>query len=428
MRTLLVLLTASVCAHAADLAGKWLGTLKAGPAELRIAFQLEKTPGGEYKGTMDSLDQGVRGIVLDKITVEGNSMRLEIPAAKGSYEGKLNAAGNELDGTWTQGPASLRMLMKRVTELPKVNRPQTPKKPYPYQEIEVVYENKAQNVKLAGTLTTPRDVKSAPAVLLITGSGQQDRDETIFEHKPFLVIADYLTRRGIAVLRVDDRGIGGSTGDPATSTSLDFATDVMAGIEFLKSRPEIDAKRIGLIGHSEGGLIAPIVASRTKDVAFLILLAGPGVNGREVLREQAALIIRAMGGGDDAIAENRKVQQKIFEVLSREPDDAKAKAEIGAAAGMMEASRSATPWMRTFLKLDPADFLKKVTCPVLAINGSLDLQVSPKQNLPAMEAALKQAGNKDFTLKEMPSLNHLLQRAKRGDVGEYANLEQTIAP
>ncbi|MBI4909040.1 MAG: alpha/beta fold hydrolase [Acidobacteria bacterium] len=407
--------------------GNWLGTISAGAAELRLAFHIE-SKNGELTGTMDSLDQGANGIALGIVKMEGATVLIPVPSVRGVVEGKLSEDGNEINGNWLQGAANVPLVLKRVKEIPKAARPQEPVKPYPYDETEVSYDSLEAGVRIAGTLTTPRNRKPAPAVLLITGSGAQDRNESLMQHKPFLVLSDYLTRRGIAVLRVDDRGIGGSTGKAAESTSLSFVKDVLAGVSFLKSRPEVDGTQIGLLGHSEGGLIAPMAAAQSKDVRFIVLLAGPGVTGDKIILEQSALISRAMNLSEGAIQAAREQQERVFEILRTEPDETKAREKIQAIAGAAGAKQAVTPWFRTFIKLDPAEYLKQVTCPVLAINGSLDLQVAPKQNLPAIEKALKEGGNKDFTVKEMPQLNHLLQTAKTGVPSEYGKIEETMSP
>jgi pimeloyl-ACP methyl ester carboxylesterase len=311
----------------------------------------------------------------------------------------------------------------------------------------VVYDNPAAGNRLAGTLTLPRTAAPHPAVLLITGSGQQDRNEALLGHKPFLVLADYLTRRGIAVLRVDDRGVGGSTGEVAKATSADFATDVRAGVAYLKQRKDIDARRVGLIGHSEGGMIAPMVAAGSKDVAFIVLMAGTGVPGEEILYEQSALILKANGASEAAIARNRAAQEKMYAIAKTEKDDAVAARKVreilrqlaaspvtGTAAKGEDAAAEAqvkmilSPWFRYFLAFDPRPTLRKVRCPVLAINGEKDLQVPPKANLPAIRAALKAGGNRDHTEKELPGLNHLFQACKTGSPTEYSQIEETFNP
>jgi uncharacterized protein len=286
-------------------------------------------------------------------------------------------------------------------------------------------------------------------VILISGSGAQDRDETIFQHKPFLILADVLTRRGIAVLRVDDRGVGGSTGSVVKSTSEDFAGDVLAGIAFLKSRADINAKKIGLIGHSEGGLIAPLVAARSSDVAFIVMMAGTGLPGAEISYLQGRLIGKAMGVDDKELVKQEEIQRRLFDIIKTETDHAKVRARVLEVTKKMvselpedERKRAGnidslvdsqiktleSPWTRFFLTFDPRPTLAKVRCPVLALNGDKDLQVPPKENLAEIRKALEQAGNTQVTTKELPGLNHLFQTCKSGTVAEYALIEETIAP
>jgi pimeloyl-ACP methyl ester carboxylesterase len=317
-------------------------------------------------------------------------------------------------------------------------RPQDPKAPFPYRQEEVAYESLEQGIKLAGTLTFPSSDGPFPAVLLITGSGAQNRNEEIMGHKPFLVLADYLTRRGIAVLRVDDRGVGGSSAGPPTATSRNFAQDVLAGIAFLKSRREVNPNRIGLIGHSEGGIIAPMVAAQSPDVAFIVLMAGTGVKGDEVLTEQGKLLLRANGAGEDLIQENTKVQKALFAVIKSTSDNEVAEKQVRESlstmnptirdAALAQLNMALSPWMRYFVTYDPQPALEKVKCPVLAINGEKDLQVPPGQNLPAIEKALRAGGNKDFKAVELSGLNHLFQTCKTGSVAEYQQIEETISP
>jgi pimeloyl-ACP methyl ester carboxylesterase len=322
--------------------------------------------------------------------------------------------------------------------------------PFPYRNEEVEYPNAAASITLAGTLTMPETGGPFPAAILISGSGAQDRDEMVFGHRPFLVMADYLTRQGIAVLRVDDRGVGGSTGSIVESTTEDFAGDVLAGIEYLKTREEIDSAHIGLIGHSEGGLIAPMVAGRSDAVAFLVLLAAPAVTGEEILYDQSVLIGRASGAGEDQIQRNRKIQGKIFAILKSDMNDAEMRSELRkvfsdvgeqlteegrAAAGLdTEAAIDAqvgsvlNPWFRFFLTYDPRPALEKLTCPVLAMIGSKDLQVPPEKNLELTAEALETGGNSDFTTEELAGLNHMFQTAGSGALTEYGQIEETMAP
>jgi pimeloyl-ACP methyl ester carboxylesterase len=317
-------------------------------------------------------------------------------------------------------------------------RPQDPKPPFPYSQEEVTYGSLEPGVKLAGTLTIPDSKGPFPAVLLITGSGSQNRNEEIMGHKPFLVLADYLTRRGIAVLRVDDRGVGGSSSGPPTATTMNFVQDVLAGVAFLKARHDVDPRHIGLIGHSEGGLIAPIVANESPDVAFIVLMAGSGVKGEDLLLEQGRLLMRASGASEELMQENAKVQKKLFSVIKSTTDNEAAEKQMREflstvnpairESALAQMNMALSPWMRFFVTYDPQTALLKVKCPVLAMNGEKDLQVPPRQNLPAIEDALRAGGNKDFKVVELPGLNHLFQTCKTGAVSEYSQIEETISP
>jgi pimeloyl-ACP methyl ester carboxylesterase len=427
----------------------WEGKLNVGNLELRLVFHFFKQKDASYAGTMDSPDQGAKGVVLDSVSVKDDKVRVELSSAKMTFEGMLSKDGREITGDLKQRGLTLPLALKRVAKATEAKRPQLPKRPYPYDEVEVLYENKRAGVKLAGTLTLPRSKGPFPAVLLVTGSGPQDRDETLFEHKPFLVLADYLTRRGIAVLRVDDRGVGGSTGKVSESTTADFADDVLAGVAFLKGRQEIDAARIGVLGHSEGGIVAPLAAAQSRDIAFIVLLAGTGVAGDELLLQQGAAVLKSAGMDAGAIARHQELQRRVIAILREEKDNAAAKAKIREAvkervakldkekekqwAELMplldvQFDAMATPWFRFFLGHDPRPALRKVTCPVLALGGAKDVQVDAKVNLPAIAAALKDGGNKDVTVKELPDLNHLFQTCKTGAVTEYAVIEETLAP
>ncbi len=428
--------------------GAWQGILKVSGIELRIVFKLFQGPEGILSATMDSPDQGAKDIPIDEVIFENGNLRLEIKSAMGVFEGKLQDDNLSIEGEWKQSGRSFPLVLERIDEVVELLRPQEPNKPYPYQEEEVVYENKQAAVKLVGTLTLPSLGGLFPAVLLISGSGPQDRNETILGHHPFLVLADYLTRCGIAVLRVDDRGVGKSGGNFTQATSEDFASDVLAGLEYLKSREEINPKQIGLIGHSEGGIIAPMVAVQSSDVAFIILMAGTGLTGEEILYLQTELIARAEGVSDEVIAKNLSLQEQMFTVLKEERDDAVAEKRLRTILEdviselelsekekeMAEANAEAqiksilSPWFRYFLTYDPRPTLMEVKCPVLAINGQKDLQVPPKENLAAIEEALKAGGNKNYTVEELSGLNHLFQTAQTGAISEYARIEETISP
>lgn len=432
---------------AQDITGQWNGLLKVQGVQLRVVFNVSKSADG-YTSTMDSPDQGANGIPVTKTSFENPNIHFEVANAGIVYDGVLKE--NEIEGTFKQGGQSFPMnLSKKAIEKPIVKRPQEPTQPYPYYTEDVSFNNSAANITLAGTLTLPAKEGNYPAVIMITGSGPQNRNEELLGHKPFLIIADYLTRHGIAVLRYDDRGTAKSTGNFKTATSADFATDVKAAVAYLKTRKEINTKKIGLVGHSEGGLIAPMVAADSKDVAFIVLLAGPGMQGAPLLILQEALISKASGASDADVEKNKVTSKKVFDLIANTPDlnqmktgitdimnDAiKNDTSMHLPAGVKQeefvskqVEQLTSPWMLYFLQYDPVPTLQKVKCPVLAINGEKDLQVPPKENLSAIKAALEKGGNKKATIKELPGLNHLFQECKTGSPSEYAEIEQTFSP
>jgi len=318
-------------------------------------------------------------------------------------------------------------------------RPQTPRPPFPYRQEEVTYENPVDEITITGTLTIPSGSGPFPAALLITGSGPQDRDHTLSGHKPFWVIADSLTRRGIAVLRVDDRGVGGTSPGPAEASSAELAGDVVAGVEFLGRHKAILRGAIGLVGHSEGGLIAPLAATRTKDVAFLVLLAAPGLRGDKFLMTQSAMIMRFMEMSEEKIASTHDMLTRLFalaldgnlsdeefrrrgrEVYASDPSISQERVET-------QLDTLSSKWYKYFLSYDPATSFEKIGCPVLALNGSLDLHVPVKENLAAIRAALEAGGNEDVTVREMADLNHLFQTCETGATSEYGKIEESFSP
>jgi len=434
-------------AFSQDITGSWNGILKVQGMQLRLVFNISKTDNG-YSATMDSPDQGAKGIPVTTTTYENATLKLSIDNAGIVYEGTTE--NDSIVGTFKQGGTSLPMnLSKKLAEKVEINRPQEPKKPYAYYEEEITFENKQAGITLAGTLTLPNKEGKFPVVVLISGSGPQNRDEELFGHKPFQVLADYLTKNGIAVLRYDDRGTAASKGDFSTATTYDLSTDTEAAVEYLKTRKEINKKQIGLIGHSEGGMIAPMLASRSKDLAFIVLLAGPGVPIEELLYKQQELIGKASGISDENIQKTKTINKGIYELIKQSTDNEKLKTDLAAylKQKMMEdtiskrpegmsdddiirqqVSQITNPWMVYFIKYDPAIALKKVKCPVLAINGEKDLQVSPKENLEAIKKALSEGKNKKATIKSLSGLNHLFQSCETGSPTEYGNIEETFSP
>jgi pimeloyl-ACP methyl ester carboxylesterase len=427
--------------------GTWEGTLEA--AGLRLVFHVETAEGGELTGTMDSPDQGATGIPASSVTFADGALTFEVQNLGMTYEGTLSEDGTTLEGTFTQGAARLPLTLARETEASAPERPQNPEPPFPYDTEEVRFDGSEPGVGLAGTLTLPRGEGPFPAAVLVTGSGPQDRDESLLGHRPFLVLSDHLTRAGIAVLRYDERGVGESSGDFTTATSVEFASDALQAVHYLRSRPDIGP--VGIVGHSEGGLVGPMAAVRDEAVAYVVMMAGPGLTGAEIIDLQTELISRAQGIPEEMIQLNRKTQHKLFEVVESDPDPAIAAPKLRA---ILEASleelpqdlrsqgpeamsseaieaqvqQMNSPWIRHFLRYDPRPTLERVTVPVLAINGEKDLQVPAEVNLAEIAAAFERGGNPDATTLLLPGLNHLFQEADTGAPTEYARITETMNP
>ncbi len=434
--------------NAQDITGKWNGMLKVQGMELRLVFHLTKS-GDTYSAIMDSPDQGVSGIPMTTATFDNSEIKLTHSAASILYTGKY-VSDEKITGTFVQSGQSFPMdLTREALEKSKLIRPQEPVKPYPYYSEDVVISNIADSLTLNGTLTLPTKEGKFPVVILISGSGPQNRDEELLGHKPFLVISDYLTRNGIGVMRYDDRGTGKSTGDFSKATSLDFASDVESVISYLKLRSEIDISRIGLVGHSEGALIAPMVASKSSDVAFIVMMAGTGVRGDELLLMQQEAIGKVSGISENDLKTLATINRGAFDIILNTtlPDSLNTKMvkylnkviddfpENTVPPGMsredfvnMVVNQSTSAWMHFFVRYNPAVDLQKVKCPVLAINGSNDLQVPATANLKAIEKALNEGGNNKVTIKELEGLNHLFQESNTGNPSEYATIEQTFSP
>ncbi|MBL7733382.1 MAG: alpha/beta fold hydrolase [Chitinophagaceae bacterium] len=432
-------------------AGSWEGKLNVG-MELRVVFHIKEEK-GVFSSTVDSPDQDAFGIGTDATTVSGNDIKIEMGDLKAVFEGKM-VNDSTIEGEFTQGVA-LPLTLTRTTKVQKAPlRPQLPVPPFPYKSEDVTYTNTDKTITFGATITIPEGKGPFPAVLLITGSGPQDRDESLMGHKPFAVLADHLTRKGFVVLRTDDRGTNKSTGDFNKATSADFAEDAEAGVNYLISRTETDPKKVGLIGHSEGGMIAPMVAAKRKDIGFIVLMAGPGVPVIELMAEQNAAILRS-GGVDTDAANGIK---DAFKTLAQHIISAPTKEE--ALAGSVKitedwAARQSpqmlkdleletpekrkvyvtqmvisfqTPWFQYFMKFNPEIYLEKLSCKILAINGSEDVQVISSQNLPGIEKSLKKSKSKNYEIKELAGLNHLFQRCNTCTVEEYSKLEETMAP
>jgi pimeloyl-ACP methyl ester carboxylesterase len=429
-------------------AGLWLGVMQTGPVSLRMAFDISVARDGVITGKLQSLDQGRAEVPCESFSLNGKNFSVDMPAIAAKYEGELSDDGKSIAGQFIQLGTPVPLTFERIDKLPTLDRPQHPKKPYPYVEEEITFPNPGAGIELAGTITIPKGNGLFPAVILVTGSGPQDRDQTLFEHKPFLVIADYLTRSGIAVLRFDDRGFGTSGGVFAGSTTEDFASDVQAGIAYLRFRKEIDKRAVGIIGHSEGAIAAQIVAAKhAEDVAFVIFLAGFGVSGEELVIAQSTDVIRSAGGSEADVKLSHELMRALVPIAKNSGDAVNTRTKlVAAAANFVEelpdeptrkalagseeaiANRLSDPWVRYFLKYDTAKMLGQIRCPVLALAGSRDIQVRSRENLWAIETALRAGGNQQVTTIELQKLNHLFQTCKTGKVSEYGSLEETFSP
>ena len=431
--------------------GTWKGHLEVQGSRLRVQFHL-KQDSGAWKALMDSPDQMQFGLEMDEVEIDGNRIKLVMKAAHAKYEGSLNSEKALINGKWIQGAMSLPLGLVKDYNFQPRKFPQTPKAPFPYKSEEITYRNEKADIQLGGTITIPqlKEGQKAPVLLLITGSGAQDRDETIAGHKPFWVIADHFSRRGFAVLRVDDRGVGASGGNPQSATTADFVTDVQAGINYLQAHPDIDPKRIILMGHSEGGLIAMMVAAKSRrSIAGIISLAGPGLPMSELMTQQIADLAKKEGLGEAYIQASIDYSSKLYELVKADrknklnvntllekmkpyydglSQDIKDSLQLTEQRLMQSCATVTNPWFRYFIKINPAPYLKKITCPVLALNGGADIQVAAGPNLEAIAKGIRKNGNKEVTCTEIQGLNHLFQSCQSCTIQEYAELEETFSP
>jgi pimeloyl-ACP methyl ester carboxylesterase len=434
---------AQTLAGADRFVGNWVGVLATPNAKLRLALAITRDSLGNMAGVMTSLDQA-NAAIPGRLTLKGDTLIFAMPTKQASFTGVISAAKDSLHGSFVQG-ISFPLDMVRGAATAAITRPQVPKPPFPYRAQDVSFTS-VPGVQLAGTILLPPGDGPFPAVVLVTGSGPENRDEEIFGHKPFLVIADYLARHGIASLRYDDRGTAKSTGNFAAGTSADFAVDAEAAGRFLRTQPGIARDRVGIIGHSEGGTIAPMVATRSRDVAFIVLLSGTGIPGDSLLLLQQALIATISGVPPALIKRSGESNARLFDAIKASHDSADAAARITDVMKRMVASlpaseqasftaqldaataRLLSPWMQYFIRYDPRPTLRKVHVPVLALGGTLDLQVPYKENLGAIDTALKAAGNHDVRIVSMPGLNHLFQTATTGGPAEYPVISETFSP
>ncbi len=458
----LIVLALAGRAMAQDITGSWQGLITAGGANLHLVFNIKKTSDTGYTATFDSPDQKVFGIACSKVGLVKDSIFIEMAIINGSYKALWDKKDG-FTGVYQQGGGHIGLDMKRITEAQKATlaadpvRPQTPKPPFNYFSEAVEYDNADKSLHYGATFTRPNGDGKFPAVIIISGSGTQDRDGTIFGHKLYWVLADYLTRNGVAVLRVDDRGAGKSSmgKDINSATSLDFSYDVETSLNYLETRTDIDKKHLGLIGHSEGGMIAPMVAARRKDVNFLVLWGAPAIGGAGIQTAQSAAAIRKLGVDSASVnayvslnlqilgmfassATKEALDQKItpvFDDWKKVQSQKTLDALFGPNSNVTAQDAIKTynrlydsAWWRFFITYDPAKDLGRVKCSVLAINGAKDTQVDAKANLPVIKEILIENGNKKIEVKELPGLNHLLQTAGTGEVAEYEKISETMSP
>ena len=433
------------------LAGVWQGTMQTKIGPMDVFFTIEKKEGNGYIAKIDIPAQKVRNMPGTAVRFAAPDLVLDFSSFSIIFEGKVNSDFSIITGQFKLGEDRMALVLRRSAGVPEMRRPQDPQKPYPYEEIEVRVPNAQAGISLAGTLTIPSGAGPFPAVVLVTGSGPNDRDEALAGHRPFLVIADALTRRGIAVLRCDDRGVGKSEGDFHRATTVDFASDAQASWDFLIRQPRIDGHKVGLLGHSEGGLIGPMVAAENQKVAFVVLMAGTGIPGERLALMQVEAVSRTRGTGEAAIGKEQRFYERLFQIMKTQGNARAAEADIRpiitqTLAGMSETEKKELnmsepsliqdmtgyladyPWNRFFMIYDPAPALRKIHCPALVLNGDKDTQVPADINLTAIEQALKDAGNSRVEIHKLPGLNHLFQTAKTGDPREYRRIEETISP
>jgi len=430
--------------------GQWNGMLDVSVTQLRIRFNFSVEE-GKLVATIDSPDQNATRIPVQEVSWDGGRVKMKAMTIYAEFEGEVGE-DSVLRGTWKQGQQEFPLALARVPERAAFARPQDPGDSVPYLvDDNVRFENRPARISLSATATRPEPEGVYPGVMLISGSGPQDRNSEVFGHRPFAVLADHLTREGVFVLRYDDRGVERSGGKFEEATPDDFASDVNAGVRYLERRKDVDDGRIGLIGHSEGGILAAMVASQAKEVKFIVLLATPAVPGEQTLYLQGEALMRANGASEEAISGNQRIQRAIFDVVKQglEPDETYRRvvgaieeemaklpeetqqllsAELTPQAVDAQARAVSTEWFRDFITFDPADALRKVKVPVLALYGGKDLQVPPGPNVEALRAAMRRAGNSDLTVVELPGLNHLFQTADKGTVDEYSRIEETFAP
>jgi uncharacterized protein len=449
--------------EAQSITGTWQGSLDVQGNKIPIVFHIKKDSSNKWIGSFDSPSQHAFNLPCSEVIIKEDSVILMMAMINGKYAGLVNVDKTQITGAWFQGPGSLPLMVKKTSDTAVVKeqkRPQTPKPPFPYHSDDVVYTNADQSIQFGGTLTYPisdakklAEIKTYPAVILITGSGQQDRDETLFGHKPFSVIADYLTKKGFVVLRIDDRGIGKTTGNFSDANTLDFAKDLEAGIDFLEKQPMVTQNKIGLIGHSEGGMIAPIVAGKRKDINFIVLLAGPGIPIIDLMQQQMEAVSISNGESPAEARANSQLMHIVWEEAIKYGNSATvqqihtkieswSKTLDTATLAKFKSRDSASidkqitqalsalngKWYKYFISYNPQPYLEKLDCKVLALNGSKDVQVIAVSNLKGIKESLQKSKSPKYDVLEIPGLNHLFQTCIACNPAEYNDLEESFSP
>lgn len=440
---LFILFALSFRVQSQSISGDWNGHIIVQGMRLRMNLNILEQDTGLI-GTLDIIDQGIYGIKL-KNTAFKNDILSFSSTMQLDYEGKMTEADTIRGNITIRKNDEYPLVFKRGKFI--LNRPQEPKGPFPYQIEDVSFANPlAEGITLAGTITIPEGKGPFPIAVMISGSGPNNRDEEILTHKPFWVIADHLARNGIAVLRYDDRGCFKSTGNFGTATGIDLAYDAGAAVRYLASRKDLPIGKIGIIGHSEGGELAPQVAHDNPEVSFIVSLAGPGMPGHELLLEQSKLIMLSEGSNQDEVERAVELNRKIYAIVMKDASTKKIKKKVEkayikynedaekngfetfpAANLKQQISLVTSPWFRHFLRYDPSIYWSKTTVPVLALNGMEDIQVAGESNLKAIKTALESAKNENFMIKGFAGMNHMFQHCQKCTFSEYAELEETFA-
>ena len=456
MKKLSVLLLTLLCTNFAfaqsKFVGIWEGALLVADNKVRLVFYITET-NGKLSCKMDSPDQGQTSIPCTKIDYKGDSIWFEIGSAGISYNGKLTSY-QLIDGQFAQSVYTIALPLEKTNTPTQLLRPQTPKPPFSYKIEDVTYYNADKTIKFGGTITIPSGTGSFPAILLISGSGQQNRDEEIYGHKPFAVMADYLTKQGYVVLRVDDRGVGSTTGDVQNATTADFVKDASASLNYLATRKEANKNKLGIIGHSEGGQIATMLAAERKDINFIVSLAGPGVPIVELMEEQSVAVFQSNGADSAFVSHYRTLYRGIIASINAAKDSNDAAIRIQESINQWKKGVSPqtvmdmglvspkseseyiqayvniynNKWYNYFLHSNPQPYIEKLSCKVLVLNGEKDIQVLPATNLEGFRKSLKKSSSKKYDVKELKGLNHLFQTCNECHTGEYSTLDETLSP